>query len=50
VVHGLGRVPLGWIVLDRSSPNAFFRLNTGSSETVLPLFFVGACSGRLWIY
>jgi hypothetical protein len=50
VVHGLGRVPLGWIVLERSSPNGFFRLSTGSTTTVLALFFAGACSGRLWVY
>lgn len=48
--HGLGRVPVGWIITDRSSPATFLRLSTGTDSVSLSLFTSAACTGKIWVF
>ncbi len=51
VSHGLGRVPKGWFVVDRTADARVYRDSTGTErKTFLTLKASAACTVSLWIF
>mgnify|MGYP001604000278 CR=1 FL=1 len=51
VSHGLGRVPKGWVVVDRTTDTRVFRDSTGTERaTYLTLKASTAATVSLWVF
>jgi hypothetical protein len=48
IKHGLGRVPVGWMILDRTTAATIHRVSWDSISIVLA--FSGACSTKVLVY